>query len=271
MSSTTKYILLAIAGLVLVGLAWYLFGALGSTIAGVLGLGAAQRQLRSYVEAEAQAEAAKDRARAEHAQAQAEIEAEHAKQIQQLAKQHRAEVAETKAKVDAAVTTEQLDLEIDAEINDLSRVIGRPIDTINREGFVVQGVIQWLLWAGILLALCCRVGSADTPQAKAPTAAHKRQVKRLLLALKAAKLTLLKERVNHERDVATLTAGHRQLLATWRAELKECQTKKQILATPPPTWPRDVGFAIAGFGGAALLCGVGLGAAALAGKIEVKP
>lgn len=260
MKQAAKYILYTVGGLLLVGIAWYLFGAIGSTIAGILGIGAARQQMRSYVEAEAQAEAARDRAQVEHQQAQAEIEAEHTRQIQELAKQHRAEAAKSNAKIEAG----ELDDAIDDAVDDLERVIGRPIDTINREGFAVNGLIQWLLLLGLLLALCCRVGYADVPNK------HKAQVKRLINAIQAAKHTILKERAGHKRDLAQLTAGHRRELQLWRAELKECQTKKQILAKPQPTWPRDVGFAVAGFAGAALLCGAGLGAASLAGKIKIQ-
>lgn len=264
MKQAAKYILYTVGGLLLVGIAWYLFGAIGSTIAGILGIGAARQQMRSYVEAEAQAEAARDRAQVEHQQAQAEIEAEHTRQIQELAKQHRAEAAKSNAKIEAAKTAGELDDAIDDAVDDLERVIGRPIDTINREGFAVNGLIQWLLLLGLLLALCCRVGYADVPNK------HKAQVKRLINAIQAAKHTILKERAGHKRDLAQLTAGHRRELQLWRAELKECQTKKQILAKPQPTWPRDVGFAVAGFAGAALLCGAGLGAASLAGKIKIQ-
>lgn len=277
MSQNAKYTIYAVAGLVVVGLAWYFFGALGSTIAAMLGLGAAQKQLRSYVAAEAEAEAAKDRARAEHQRAQADIEAEHTKEIKRIAKQHKAKVAEARARVDAAQSAEQLDGVIDDAVEDLERVIGRPIDTINKEGFVVAGLIHWLLLLGVLFALCCRVGYASPERAPAEsvidrlTAKHKRQVKRLLRAIEAAKTTILTERANHKKQIAELHNNYRRELQVWRADLKECQTKKQILAKPQPTWPRDVGFAVAGFGGAALLCGVGLGAAALAGRVRFAP
>lgn len=261
MNQTTKYILYAVAGLVAVGLAWYLFGAIGSTIAAMLGLGAAQKQLRSYVEAEAQAEAAKDRAQAEHAKATAEIEAEHTKEIKRIAEQHKAKEAETSAKVDAAETADDLDDVIDDAADDLDRAIG------GSKGFVTTGLIQWLLLLGLLLAMSCRVGYASPDK---PTAKHKQQVKRLLAQLNKATAAIQRIKATHKRDLAQLTEGHRQELSNWRAELKECQTKRRILAKPQPTWPRDVGFAIAGFGGAALLCGVGFGAAAVAGRVKIQ-
>lgn len=245
-----KYLLGAVALVVLIVLLFIFANALAGWLSAVLGGPGALKLMQKYLAAEdeqrkanKQAEDNRRRELAKIIAAEKEIEVE-------IERRKRLDSQELDLKMQEIKTREDADKQI---VEDLSEH-----DKFLREngGFVVSGVIAALCILGffaILLGSCpAQAETPITPQAK-------EQARKILDTLNRYRRLVIKLKGQHKLELRKLRTNHSANLARARNDLAACRSKKQIIATKPnpPTWP----YLLAGAGvGALIVGGVWLGA-----------
>lgn len=242
-----KYLLGAIALIVLIVLTFAFANSIAAWLSAVFGGPGAFKLLQKYLAVENEQRIANKQAEDDERHRLARIRADEAEQRIQQARQKHLDSKELDTQMQRVKTQEDANQAIDKSLDDDDEFLRR------RGGFVS---ITVAIIVFIVAFFCAPLARADN----APLSAKKKQrVRRILDTSKRYRRLIKKMEAQHKLELRKLRANHAADHARARNDLAACRRKKQIIATKPtpPRWP----YLLAGAGvGALIVGGVWLGA-----------